>query len=373
MKLKMKIVSVLIACVCAFAIAGCNGENTPNKPSGTPPDGNAVYDSGLPFDEPLKKAFNYCPSVFETENGDRYCYYCSNAVSGTIQDHIYVRKGVKNDSGGYEWGEKTLVLAPTAGKYDAFHCCDPSVIAGRFEYGGMQYRYLMAYTGNTSNVNNKVGLAVSNEPMSGWVKVENAFVSPLGASGEWGVGQPELLSIDKAGKVMLFYSVGSASTYVMAEKWDLSNLDSPVRLSQNSLTHRGLTDLNGNGGDVINNVGVAFDEELKRYYFVSDCHPYPTDGDPLFVSSAYRITYMSEQGEIGDLFAAQGTKRHYTLATVGEAETGFKRNSNCCIVRSPYGYVLNSREIETFYSMSDVCKEYEWTYRIHSQVHKVEE
>lgn len=54
---------------------------------------------------------------------------------------------------------KTLVLAPTFGNFDAFHCCDPTVIEGAFRYRGTDYKYLMAYTGNTSNINNKVGLA----------------------------------------------------------------------------------------------------------------------------------------------------------------------------------------------------------------------
>lgn len=341
-------------------------------------DNNEPVDKykNFPFNEPLKDAFNYCPSVFEDEKGVVYCYYCSNKESGIIQDHIYVRKGTKNGKGQIVWGEKTLVLAPSFGEYDALHCCDPSVIKGEFSYDGNKYSYLMAYTGNTSNINNKIGLAVSNEPMQGWVKVRNPFKKYDGDSSHWGVGQPDLLSVDKKGKVMLFYSVGSTSTYMMAEKYDLSDLNNPVLLTSSTITTKGLTNLNG-GADVINNANVAYDKNLKRYYFVSDCHPYPTDGDPLFVSSKFRVTYISEKGEnIGDLFesiAKQGGKSWSTLATIGEAETGFKRNSNCGIVRSPYGYVLDSSKIEVYYSMSELGFHYEWSYRIYPYAIEVNE
>lgn len=52
------------------------------------------------------------------------------------------------------------------------------------------------------------------------------------------------------------------------------------------MTQSGL--MNGATGDVLNNIEVAYDETQKRYYIVSDCHTYPTDGGPLFVSSAFR-------------------------------------------------------------------------------------
>ena len=167
------------------AAGGC----APDKPEESP--GN-----NLPFDEPLEHAFNYCPSVIQEEDGTRYVYYCANKVSGVIQDHIYCRKGTVNAKGGYSWSEKTLVLAPTFGNFDAFHCCDPTVIEGAFRYRGTDYKYLMAYTGNTSNINNKVGLAFSNDLMSGWVSMDEPFITYDGDKTHWGVGQPALLSVD---------------------------------------------------------------------------------------------------------------------------------------------------------------------------------
>ena len=346
------------------AAGGC----APDKPEESP--GN-----NLPFDEPLEHAFNYCPSVIQEEDGTRYVYYCANKVSGVIQDHIYCRKGTVNAKGGYSWSEKTLVLAPTFGNFDAFHCCDPTVIEGAFRYRGTDYKYLMAYTGNTSNINNKVGLAFSNDLMSGWVSMDEPFITYDGDKTHWSVGQPALLSVDCQGTVLLLYAVGGTATYMMAETWDLSDMSEPKRLGAAQITHRGLTSLTG-GADYLNNADIAFDPATRRYYFVSDCHPYPTDGDPLFVSDSFRVTYLGEAGGIGDLFESalsQAGKSWMNLATVGEAETGFKRNSNCGIVRDSFGYLPNPDEIEILYSMSELGGQYEWTYRIYAHTLSIEE
>lgn len=338
-------------------------------------DGGAGSASdNLPFDEPLAETFNYCPSIMEEDDGTRYVYYCSTAVSGVIQDHIYCRKGTPTKKGGYTWSDKTLVLAPRSltSYFDAFHCCDPSVIAGEFTYNDTSYKYLMAYTGNTSNINNKVGLAVSNSPMEGWIALETPLVTYSGDPSHWGVGQPSLISDNKKGVVQLLYSVGGTSTYVQSEKWDFSNLNNPSRISSDKVTEKGLANLNG-GVDYLSNLDIAYDESNNRYYIVSDCHPNPTDGEPSFVSSHFRINYLAEKGNFGDCLAQGAGRSWMNLATIGPNETGFKRNSNCGIVRDPYGRLKNSNEIEIYYSMSEVCSNYEWTYRIYSYTIPIQE
>lgn len=329
--------------------------------------GDGKGEDGLPFDEPLEQTFNYCPSVIEEEDGTRYVFYCSTAVSGVIQDHIFCRKGTRRENGSYEWSEKTLVLAPRyfSEYFDAFHCCDPCVIKGDFLYNGQRYRYLMAYTGNTSSVNNKVGIAVSDSLMEGWIALEEPLITYSGDPSHWGVGQPTLLSADKKGEVLLVYSVGGNSTYNVVERWDFSDLNEPVRLSSDKVTEKGLTSLNG-GLDYLSNTDIAFDEKTSRFYVVSDCHPNPTDGEPFFVGSHFRVTYLSEKEEtLGASLAQAGGRSWMSLATVGPAETGFPRNSNCAIVRDAYGRV-GGDEIEVFYSMSRTGDGYAWTYRIYA-------
>lgn len=358
--MRYKIKKAVIGCMVLILVffAACSGidENSMN----------------LPFDEPLAETFNYCPSVIEEEDGTRYVYYCSTAQSGVIQDHIYCRKGTLKGNG-FMWSEKTLVLAPRSYTeyFDAFHCCDPSVIEGKFSYKGTEYKYLMAYTGNTSNINNKVGLAVSNSPMGEFVALEEPLVTYSGDKSHWGVGQPTLVSVDKQSTVMLFYSVGSTSTYVMAEKWDFSDMEVPRRLSSAKVSEKGLSNLNG-GLDYYSNIDVAYDETTSRYYVVSDCHPHPSD-TPTIMSSHFRVTYMTEKNAFGDSLMQEAGKSWLNLATIGPSETGFPRNHNCGIVRDGYGRLKKSDTIEIMYTMSLTGDKYEWTYRIYSQTIAIEE
>ena len=262
------------------------------------------------------------------------------------------------------------MLAPTPNTFDALHCCDPSVIKGNFTYNGSSYKYLMAYPGNTYHINNKVGLALSNDPMSGWISTGEPFIVYDGDESHWGVGQPSLVSVDKQGTVLLFYAYGGYETCTYVEKWDFSNLNSPILLSSSKVTSASIIGHNG-APDTLNNIDVAYDPTTKRYYIARDVHPYPTDGEPAFVASHFGVDYIQEDGSIGDLFASaasQSEKSWQRVACVGSAETGFARNSNCGIVRDEYGHMPQSDKIEVLYSMSHLgtaSGDYAWTYRIY--------
>ncbi|MBR3750634.1 MAG: hypothetical protein IKK58_02585 [Clostridia bacterium] len=371
---RLFIILFLISFLCACApntVSPTLSASTSDAISVSPsPAPTVSLKDNLPFDEPLELSFNYCPSIMELEDGTRYVYYCATKESGVVQDHIYCRKGTPTPNG-YIWGEKTLVLAPTDGTFDGLHCCDPSVIKGDFCYNGEKYQYLMAYTGNTYHVNNKVGLALSNHPTEGFVSIGEPFIINDGDESFWGVGQPSLLSVDKKGTVMLFYSYGGLETCTFAEKWDLSDLDDPKMLSRVKLTSSGIKGHDGSA-DVINNIDVAFDPSTSRYYMVRDCHPNPTDGEPSFVASHFNLSYLPENGDASAAFADQATHdalEWVSVVSVGPDQTGFVRNSNCGIVRDEFGAVKNSHRLDILYSMSELGTDeeyYAWSYRIHS-------
>ncbi|GHV02463.1 hypothetical protein FACS1894211_13900 [Clostridia bacterium] len=320
------------------------------------------------FTKPVNNTFNYCPSILQTDENTRYIFYCTNVRSGVVQDHVGARKGTRV-KGRWTWSEQTIALAPTEGKYDGLHVCDPSVIQGQFAYDGTEYKYLMTYTGNTSHINNKVGLAVSNELLSGWVKVENPFVVYSGDPERWGVGRSTLVSVDKAGVVLLFYSASDSDTGTEVERWNLRDLNNPVREYSVPLTNRGLTDLNGQSPDRIYNVDAAYDPVRKRFYAVSECQPNPQD-EPNIMGSHVRVTYIGEPGAApGDLFAdAEGAAAQSwsTQGLIGPNETGFPRNHNGGLVTDPYGWMLPGDTLSLYYSMSLTGKKYEWTYCIYN-------
>jgi hypothetical protein len=331
-----------------------------------PPLGGGYLGDGY-FTEPLSNAFNYCPSIMQPDENTRYIFYCANIRSGIIQDHIIGRKGTKV-KGVWQWTEKKVVLAPREGEFDALHCCDPTVIEGKFDYRGTSYKYLMAYTGNTGHLNNKVGLAVSNDLLGDWLSLPDPLITYGGDPSHWGVGQPALVSVDKQGKAMLFYSVGSTVTKVNVERWDFSDLENPAREFSSTLTTRGLTNLNGQTGDPINNVDCAYDPVNKRFYAVSDCHPNPDPAASL-MDPAFRVTYIDDIGAApGDVFASlesMAGRGWATVEVVGESKTGYERNANAGLVTDSYGWLIDQKSIDVYYSKSEtIGTNHHWTYRI---------
>ena len=299
------------------------------------------------------------------DDGTAYVYYCTNKDSKRIVDYVGFRKGTVLSNGEIKWGAESRVLSPTSGSWDAMHTCDPSVIKGKFSYNSEEYYYLLAYLGCTSidNQDNKVGLAVAKSPEGPFIKIgDKPFVDftmdPSVSVFQWGVGQPSLVSQDKEGKVYLFYTRGDKDgTRTIVENWDLSNLNAPELIKRETLSHKGLVDLNG-GGDIINNADFAYDPESGRFYASSDCHPMPSD-DPNFISTHFRITSFDP----GEGFSDITWTNEYQI---GPDDTGFARNHNTGIVRDEYGYTLPGDEITVFYTRSLTGPDSLWSYRIYN-------
>lgn len=311
--------------------------------------------------------YNYCPSIMELSDGTRYMYYCTNRDSYNVSDHIGCRKGTKTADGTYVWGEEVIVLAPSASDWDSHHVCDPSVIAGRFAYNGETYGYLLAYLGCTSwdNQENEIGLAVSKTPDGPFIRVGTTPIvqftkDPNVSAFQWGVGQPSLVSMDKAGTVWLFYTRGDQNgTRIMVEKWNFSNLNAPAKLLTQTLPATGLANLNG-GGDYMNNADFVYDAANDRFYAASDCHPEPGDL-PNFIASHFRVTYFNGSGNFSSV-------KWQTLATVGPDKTGFPRNHNTGVLRDAYGHLTSSGYLTVYYTKSETGqREWDWlgTYRIY--------
>lgn len=309
--------------------------------------------------------YNYCPSIMVCDDGSAYVYYCTNKDSNRIVDYVGFRKGTVLSNGEIKWGEESRVLSPTSGSWDAMHTCDPSVIKGKFNYNSEEYSYLLAYLGCTSidNQDNKVGLAVAKSPEGPFVKIgDQPFIDftmdPTVSVFQWGVGQPSLVSEDKEGKVYLFYTRGDKDgTRTMVENWDLSDLNSPKLINRETLSHKGLVNLNG-GGDILNNADFAYDPESGRFYASSDCHPNPSD-EPDFIASHFRIISFDPSEGFSDFT----WRNDYQI---GPDETGFARNHNTGIVTDEYGHLLPGETLTMFYTRSLAGANYLWSYRIYN-------
>lgn len=306
--------------------------------------------------------YNYCPSVLEETDGTRYLYYCTNRESYKIIDYIGCRRGTRNADGSYTYGAETVVLAPTAGAWDAHHTCDPSVVRGDFTYKGQSYRYLMAYLGCTSydNQDNEIGFAVANDPMGPFVKIADTPTIPYvreGDAWQWGVGQASLVSRDKGSRVYVFYTEGTATrTHEFVDEWDFADLENPVRLSHTDLATTGLTTRTG-GGDYIGNADFAYDADSNSFYMATDSHPYPSD-EPNYITEYFRVAYFA-----GDDVTRV---RWNELEHIGPAETGFARNHNVGLVRDAYGWLPGGNSLTVYYTGAGKGANALWTYRLHA-------
>lgn len=306
--------------------------------------------------------YNYCPSVLEEADGTRYLYYCTNRESYKIIDYIGCRRGTRNADGSYTYGAETVVLAPTAGAWDAHHTCDPSVVRGDFTYKGQSYRYLMAYLGCTSydNQDNEIGFAVANDPMGPFVKIADTPTIPYvreGDAWQWGVGQASLVSRDKGSRIYVFYTEGTATrTHEFVDEWDFADLENPVRLSHTDLATTGLTTRTG-GGDYIGNADFAYDVDSNSFYMATDSHPYPSD-EPNYITEYFRVAYFA-----GDDVTRV---RWNELEHIGPAETGFARNHNVGLVRDAYGWLPGGNSLTVYYTGAGKGANALWTYRLHA-------
>ncbi len=338
---------------------------------------------------PTKEAiYNYCPSGF-MEDGIEHIYYCTNVDPYKIVDYI----GYRTSADGIHYSEESIVLenGRAWNAWDTVHVCDPDVIKGVFMLDGVEYNYLMIYLGcdTGNNQGNQIGLAVALKPEGPFVKLENlnpfvAFERDFSQEAywdifQWGVGQASLVSMDKAGKVMLIYTRGDLSgTYLVCEKWDLHDLNNPVPIGGEGWKTK-ITNLGVVGRDLkpatLLNADFVYDEATGTLYMVADgapCYIPGVDepGEPTFISSNLRILTFSQSQSPDTMevfFAGTENAKWRTLATIGAKETGYPRNHNAGLLSDPYGWLPDSDMLHVLYSTSLTNEPSNslWTYRIH--------
>lgn len=307
---------------------------------------------------PTANKYNYCPVGMQI-GSDLYVAYCTNKTGGVISDNIGMR--IVNDNG---VSKETRILSPTKNTWDAVDVCDPSIVAGNFNYNGEHYTFLMAYLGcdTVDCQKNQIGFAVSNSLTSGWIKCDaiNPVVShnydPSQAAFQWGVGQPSLITLDGDGNILLFYTSGSyCETCTYVELINVSDLNNIKRLSKSKVTNNGLNDFLSNGD---------FAREGNYIYVCCDTHPFAAGilGNVSDVESVFRMSVADFTNT--DCFA-YGTWELYTR--IGGETTGHAKNHNAGFVRDAFGNLTAEHSI-----LVTVADEYAtfnqslWSYRVNA-------
>jgi hypothetical protein len=304
---------------------------------------------------PEGKFYAYAPSVISDGETD-HIFTCENAVEGRIKDYIFY---IQRQNGNVVEARPVLPAGET-GAWDSYHVCDPSVIAGKFAYGGKTYAYALFYLGNNVDAsrNNQIGVAFANDlAAEAWVKYPHPVIAYDGK--QWGVGQPSAVSLG-GGRVLLVYTKGHDGTVTYRQELDLSDMDAgPVYVNEPlALTNLGLTGHDGSP-DYLNNVDIAYDHPRQRFYIVREQHPYPT-GHPNYIGANVQIASIPAES----IFNGGG--EWVVEGQINQTMTGLARNHNAGLSRKADGTLPDHKVLRVFFAGScgdsPDCRVAEWTY-----------
>ena len=377
-KLFIGILSLIITGVCVMS--SCQW--MPNGANEKIPEGYvAETESGLMFDEEgeFTQIYNYCPCVI-VEGNEGHVWYCSSVTQGIGgDDHIAYRHG-KKVNGTWYWGPRQIILTYEPNTWYSGNICDPDVIKGEFKYKGETYTWLMTVLGckTKDNSSNMFGFKVAKSPEGPWIDVPE--ISPLydfydyypgykydGTNFVWGWGQSSLVSMDKKGKVLLFYT-GRSATGQKVEYWDFSDLENPKGIYEAEVSNRGIFDLNGKDRDSICNAQFMYDNEKDRFYMICDTHPFSSLEWPTNLPYESRVYYLDNVTGEKQGYVFQYRKAEWKqLFSLNEERTGFPRNHNTCFYRDAYGWKLPGDKLDIAYTMSKTGVDWKvlFTYRIY--------
>ena len=310
-----------------------------------------------PVYNPQGRFYSYAPSVIGN-GATEHIWSCRNAQEGVIRDHIFYTRRVR----GAVMESRSVLAGGATGAWDSFHTCDPSVIQTRIRYGGEVFHYAMFYLGNDVNASrhNQIGLAVAGRIIGPWRKFPLPLVRSTNPQ-DWGVGQPSALSVNRRGRILLFYTRGDGlGTRAFFRELDLADLNFPVVGEEKLVTTNGLTGRDG-APDWLNNFDVVLDAARHRFYIVREQHPYP-QSHPAYIGARLQIASINADA----LTKGGGVWR--VENTITPEFTGFARNHNAGFKRSAWGALCKTNQISVVFARSCAagsdgeCPTPEWSY-----------
>lgn len=315
------------------------------------------------------KHYSYAPAAIDLGGGKIGYWSCFNADSGVVRDHIAFFGGA---------GIYRIVLSPSTNLefdgsprcyqnygQDSVHVCDPSIVSGKFTFGGTTYNYAMFYTGSDCYIgnipHNQIFVAFSNDIANGgnWVKYTDQYGFPIPvveyddySTPAYGVGQPSATSVSP-GVVILFYTRGTAQeTATYRRVIDLSDLDkNGIKIVQPDMriTNDGLTAIDGTPA-VLNNADFAYDGNLDIFIAVRDRQlsnsSWFPPNNPNYISAAVQVAI------IPGLYIWSGGGRWKELYTIDSTVSGWERNHNAGLVRNIAGGVVSPNKIGVVFTIS---------------------
>lgn len=374
-----KIVTVLLFPLVAACSGGNEGDIAPPAPP-TPDNPDATAEAyHLDGNKHIfgftgQDRYAYCPSVIEKPWSGSDIYFCGNPTPGIMEDNIY---HIHLNADGTKTAPVSVLKPGVAPAWDNQHCCDPSVVAGNFNFDGTAYKYAMFYLGCTLQYYyNEIGVAFSNDlNATEWVKYPDQIIEKtwpetgdqnVSGGKSWGVGQPSAISLDKAGKVLLSYTIGDiAGTRIVSRELNLTDMSSPVIGAPITMTRSGLKNISESGLDYTCNSDIALDADQSTIYMIRPVQPHPADY-PAYLNQSLELCRLPLDDFIG------GTGTWEPLFRLTPELTGYARNHNAGIARDAYGHLSDPTSLKIYYTVSKASPEVapsgsshaEWTYHI---------
>ena len=293
--------------------------------------------------------------VIEDQN-KRILVYTTNRQSGEEDHIIKAMEGVYHQGLGHVYGSAQTILEPSTSGWDRF-IGGPSIVKGNFTYNSTTYQYLMAYQGTNLASENafSIGFAVSNNPLSGWVKVGEqpviAYDRTVYGESYAGFYAPSLVNLNKESMVRVFFTwadaFGHFAYFVDIDAANLNDMDiSGFAMAPN---HGNLS--SGEDVTMIPNATYAYDAENRVFYMVKDYSPTP--------SRAPRVATRIELAKINEdeLYTVKQTIGWQSLRLYDmfdTPDTMYERLYSGTIVKDAYGHLINEDLIEIIYNVSDL-------------------
>lgn len=304
--------------------------------------------------------YNYSVCAIE-ERDVHHFWWCQNADPHQIVDHIYYRKFILSKR---KWTPSAPVLCPSEGGWDSLHTCDPAVVKGEFRYQGEVYNYALFYLGTYSpdGKNNKIGVAFAKSPEGPWIKFKGNPVIQ-GSERTWGVGQASLISLDKKGKLLLFYTQQEEdfSTHTYMRELDFSDMDKPEVGEAMLVPTAGLKEREEGMAVILNDADFAYDPKRDIFFLVRPQHPYPSHptGERSIVSGYIQVAYIEGKA----LRSAKGEWK--IVREIGPEDSGFPLNHSPAIARNWFGWVENPGKLRINFSTANLGKDSLWSYTLY--------
>ena len=237
--MKRIIVFLLIAILSMSLFIGCNNvtdstesgsdpevstsvnDSTPEQstPEQSTPEQSSPEDSSVVEPEPPEVHYglpvaglgSYIKDADVLDDGENRILLYTTTATIAEEDNVIATRVATLEAEGWVYGEESVAIAGEVGGWDEF-IGSASIVKGEFEYGDVEYSWLMAYAATTkaNETQYEIGLAVATEIGGEWVKVgERALLEyneAVYGAGCVGLYAPSLVNLNSESAIRVYYT-----------------------------------------------------------------------------------------------------------------------------------------------------------------------